>query len=317
MPIWDLEPGVEHHEHMSQQGLKPTVRTAGRRWYLQDRVWVNHPDLIFFRSNPLDETWPRLTLDESQAFCTFIGLSGGIVKLGDRLVDLDADAIDTIRRLLPTYGRAARPLDVFEREYPEVWYLPVHDSQDGYDEPFELFGLFNWGFNIDQTTEPYSEIPDDDAPREHVVDLDGLGLEGEWLAYEFWTGETLGTVEGQLVYDVPSHTGRVVALRRPTGTPQFLGWNRQLSMGGTLVEESTWDEESQRLSFRCQVAAPTSTAPFVYEIAFHIPDGFTHESEETSGVDLRDLESEIEGTVLRVRFVPEPTGTLKLSVQFE
>ena len=317
MPVWDWQPEADADDHLAQQGLKPTVRTAGRRWYLQDRLWINHPDLIFFRSNPQDETWPRLTLDEAQAFCTFIGLSGGIVKLGDRLVDLDADAINSIRQLLPTYGSAARPLDVFEREYPEVWHLPVHAPRDGLDEQFELFGLFHWGYNVDQTTEPYSEIPDDDEPRHHVLDLNEVGLDGDWLVYEFWTGESLGTVSDQLEYVVPPHSGRVLALRRPTGTPQLLGWNRQLSMGGTLVEEASWDEEAGNLSFRAQVAAPTTTAPFTYEIAFHVPEDFLFSSVATSGVEVIDVETQLDDSTLRIRFVPETTGDLELRLTFD
>jgi len=314
-PVWEWPPGTDAHDHFHQQGLKPTVRNAGRRWYLQDRVWINHPDLIFFRSNPYDETWPRLTLDESRAFCTFVGLSGGIVKLGDRLVDLDADAINTIRTLLPIYGRAARPLDLFTREYPEVWLLPV-EPLDGYAEPYVLLGLFNWGFNVDMSTTPYTDIPDDGAPLQHDVDLAALGLGGQWLAYEFWTQEFLGRVGDTLDLSVPAHRGFVVALRRPTGAPQFLGWNRQITMGGNLVYDVFWNDENRQLSFRCKVAAPTETAPFTYEVAFHVPEGFSFSAMETLGVVLREPAAVQEGPVLRVTFVPESTGDLEIVMQF-
>jgi hypothetical protein len=300
---------------MRQQGLKPTVRNAGRRWYLQDRIWVNHPDLIFFRSNTNDPSWPRLTFDEARAFCTFVGLSGGIVKLGDRLVDLDANAIAVIRSLLPIYGRAARPLDVFTREFPEQWLLPV-TPLDGADESYVLLGLFHWGRNVDLSTNPYTEIPDDAAPRHHVIDLDALGLDGEWLAYEFWSQRYLGLVRHSLTDDVAPHTGQVIALRRPTGEPQFLGWNRQITMGGVLLQEASWDEAARRLIVRFPTAAPTATAPFPYQLAFHVPAGHALSSVDSSGVTLRDLSTTVEGEVLRIRFVPDSTGDLVLTLQF-
>ncbi|MBI5489167.1 MAG: alpha-galactosidase [Deltaproteobacteria bacterium] len=315
MPVWDGLPDVPLDDAMSQQGLKPTVRNAGRRWYLQDRIWVNHPDLIFFRSNTEDPTWPPLTFEESQAFCTFVGLSGGIVKLGDRLVDLDADAINVIRTLLPIYGRSARPLDVLTREFPEVWLENV-EPLDGYDESYVLVGLFNWGRNVDLSVEPYAEIPDDGAPRWHVVDLDAQGLGGEWLAYEFWGGRYLGRVEGTLTDSVPPHDAHVIALRRPTGAPQFLGWNRQLTMGGVLLEEASWDAGSRTLTLRTPVAAPTATAPFTYEIAVYVPPGFGCTGVDTSGAPVRDVTTATEGEVLRVRFVPEATGELEMVVRF-
>jgi hypothetical protein len=314
MPVWDGVPEFDLDDHMNQQGLKPTVRNAGRRWYLEDRIWVNHPDLIFFRSNTLDPEWPPLTLEESRAFCTFVALSGGVVKLGDRLVDLDADAIDTIRVLLPIYGRSARPLDVFVREFPEVWLLEV-EPLDGYDETFPVIGLFDWGANVDMGATPYEPIPDG-GPREHVVDLDALGLGGEWLAYEFWTGEFLGRVEGVLSASVPGHSARVIALRRPTGAPRFLGWNRQITMGGTVLEQASWDGAARRLVVRMAAAAPTATAPFTYELAFHVPDGFAFSSLVPGGVPVRDVATDEEGEVLRVSFVPESTGELELVLGF-
>ncbi len=318
MPIWDHQPELSDDDHMNQQGLKPTVRNAGRRWYLQDRIWVNHPDLIFFRSNALDPTWPAITLEESQAFCTFVALSGGIVKLGDRLVDLDADAINTIRALLPIYGRSARPIDVLTAEYPEVWVLPV-EPLDGLDEDYVLVGLFNWGKNVDMGTTPYTPVPDDGSARHHEVDLDALGLTGEWLAYEFWGQEYIGPVSGTLSRDVLSHTAQVIALRRPTGAPRLLGWNRQITMGGTLLEQAAWDGASRTLTISSRVAAPTATAPFTYGIAVLVPDGHAFSSIASTGVPVTGLAAApdpADGQVLRVSFVPDATGDLTLTLSF-
>jgi hypothetical protein len=316
MPVWDHQPGLDVDDRLEQRGFKPTIRTAGRRWYLQDRVWVNHPDLILFRSNANHPEWPAVTLEETQAFCTFVALSGGIVKLGDKLVDLDGDAINTVRALIPIYGSSARPLDVFEREYPELWHLPVRAPLDGYDEDYELLGLFHWGANLDLAEQPYGELPDDGEDRAHRVALEPLGLQGEWVGYEFWTGQYLGRIEGELALDVPSHRARVVALRRPTGAPQFLGWNRQITMGGTVLGPVVWDEGARTLTLSTGVVQPTDKAPFVFELALLAPDGFALSDVASSGVDVSDLQTEVDGEVLRVSFVPEQTGDLELTLSF-
>ncbi len=315
-PVWDWDPALSADDHLSQQGFKPTVRTAGRRWYLQDRVWINHPDLIFFRSNTVDTDWPAVTLEEARAFSTFVGLSGGIVKLGDRLVDLTGDQVDVIRRLLPSYGSAARPLDVFEREFPEVWNLPVHAPLDGYDEEYEVLGLFNWGWNLDLTMSPYGEIADDGAARDHRVDLDARGLDGTWLAWEFWTGEYLGEVNGALALSVPAHDCRVVALRRPLDHPQFLGWNRQLTMGGVLLEAVTWDASQRNLTVRAPVVPGTELAPFSWRLAFHLPEGFALSAVQADGVALDSLQWRVEGDVATVEFEPTTAGELELRLVF-
>ena len=316
MPIWDHDPEYGQDEHMTQQGLKPTVRTAGRRWYLQDRLWINHNDLIFFRSNDNDDTWPTVTHEEARAFATFIGLGGGIVKIGDRLIDLEPEGINVLRQLVPIHPAAARPLDVFEREYPETWWLPMSEPLDGHEESWHLLGLFDWGSNEDLTTNPFTFLPDDDAPTDFSVPLSRLGLEGGWLAYEFWTGEFLGEISDSLELTVPSHDCRVVALRQPTGAPQFLGWNRQISMGGTVLEQATWDEASGTLTFRAEAAAGTTLAPFVHEAAFHVPAGYTFTEATPSGVTLEVWEVLDEGDVVRIRYAPEQTGTLEATLSF-
>ncbi|MFH1808591.1 MAG: alpha-galactosidase [Pseudomonadota bacterium] len=319
MPIWDWAPQIGDDEVLDQQGFKPTLRTVSRRYYLHNKVWLNHPDLIFFRSNPLDPSWPRVTLSEAQAFASFVALSGGIVKLGDRLVDLTAEQINTVRTLLPIYGQAARPLDLFHREFAETFHLRVDAPLDGYDETYDLVGLFHWGRNWDLDHEPPLERVDDGEERHVVLDLVDLGLDPglRYHAYEFWTGTYLGQVQGRLITDVPSHSARVIALRTAIDRPQFVGWNRQITMGGTVLGRVTWDAASRLLHTRMQVAADSILAPFVVELAYHVGPGRRVAELRSSGARVQDLEATIEGGVLRVRFRARQTGPLELFVRFE
>ncbi len=317
MPIWDWDEGaMDWDERFEQQGLKPTLRTAARRYFFQDTVCVNHPDLIFFRSNTNDESWPRLTQEESEAWCSWVALSGGIVKIGDRLVDLEPDHINALRKILPTHGAPARPLDLFELEYPERWHIHYDGGLDGFDESWDLLGLFHWGFNVDQTTNPYTPIEDTEDDRVHTVDLEALGIEDERLAYEFWTGEYLGLVEGELELAVPSHRSRMVALREPADHPQFLGWNRQITMGGVLLGDVSWDADSSTLELPMHAAASTDYARFEYSIAVRVPDGYGRPDMSFSGVALDSSGYTIDGEVLTISFVPVTTGELVFELTF-
>ncbi len=317
MPIWEWQPDTGAFDVMNQQGLKPTVRSSGRRWYLQHRVWINHPDLIFFRSNPLDSTWPEVTFEEARAFASFIGLSGGIVKIGDRLVDLDPPAIDTLRRLMPVYPEAARPLDVFSREFPERWHLRVGESLDGAPGGFDVLGLFHWGWNVDLTTEPFSEIEDTTADRVHTVDPTLLAGDGPWLAREFWTGEFLGEIDAAIQIAVPSHDARIVVFREVLDRPQFLGWNRQISQGGTVLSGDEWDAAASTLTLTFEAGAGTAFAPFEYVIDLHVPAGFTAAGVTVAGAADVPATMEQTGPVLRARFSPTVTEELTLTATFE
>ncbi|MBM4372659.1 MAG: alpha-galactosidase, partial [Deltaproteobacteria bacterium] len=57
-------------------GIKVTQRTAAHRYYLS-RLWVNHPDLLFYRPTPYG-----LTLGEARTWTSQVALLGGIVKVG-------------------------------------------------------------------------------------------------------------------------------------------------------------------------------------------------------------------------------------------
>ena len=315
MPVWDRQPTDDVDDPLGQQGLKPTVRAAGRRWYLQNRVWVNHPDLMFFRANPNDPDWPALTFEEARAFATFVGLSGGLVKLGDRLVDLEPDALNVVRSLLPVYPTAARPLDVFRREFPERWHLRVEQGLDGAPGPWDVLGLFHWGRNHDLTTSPYTLVPDDPAPRLFSVDPVAMGLSGtSWLAWEFWTASFLGEVSGTFDVEVPSHDARVVTLRPRAEHPVFLGWNRQLSGGGTVLESEEWADGV--LTLRFEAAAGTASAPFVWQVAAWAPAGWTLDEAVPEGATLTGFEVIGEGPVTRLRFEVEQTGELALVLRY-
>ena len=98
MPAWEgeAEDPYSLSAYFSNQGLKPMYRDCARRYYLNNRIWINHPDLIFFRSHQ-DEKIPPLTFNESCTFATAVAMQGGIVKIGDRLVDLNPEAVDCLQ----------------------------------------------------------------------------------------------------------------------------------------------------------------------------------------------------------------------------
>ena len=116
--------------------------------------------------------------------------------------------------------------------------------------------------------------------------------------------------------EVPSHQARVVALRNNTGVPQFLGWNRQITMGAALLEAVEWNEQARELRLRTPVSAPTAKAPFTYEIAFYVPDGYVQSGVDIAGATVENVQVSEDGNLLRVRFAPTANGDIELVVSF-
>lgn len=272
------------------QSFKATVRTGSRRWFYGNRAWVNHGDLIFFRSWTNDEE-PALTFEESRSFAAWIGLTGSIVKLGDKLPDLAAKtgALEVVRRLLPIYPEpGARPVDVLTRDYPEMFVNRISAPAG----EWEVVGLFHWGRNRDLSARPVVELPDD-QPRTHLVNC-----AAECLVFEHWTETFLGTKSGMFEVSVPPHDSRVLALRAKTGVPQLLGTNRHLLQGAVELGALSFDPATKILRGSARRSPGTIAAPYTMRLYFHVPAGFAFESASVAGEER--VQAEQTNEVLRV-----------------
>ena len=123
-------------------------------------------------------------------------------------------------------------------------------------------------------------------------------------------------VEGSLDVEVPSHDARVVGLRPVTDVPSFLGWNRQISMGGTLLHEARWDEAAQAMVLGFDAVPGTDLAPFTWAIAVWRPDGYALSEHVFAGGSVQAVEVIDEDEVVRVRFEPDQVGPLTLTLTF-
>jgi hypothetical protein len=254
-PVWEQPRPFDPLDDTTS--FKTTVASGARRYYFHDRVWITHNDLLFFRTPPGGKT---LTMTEAKTFASFIGLTGSIVKFGEDLRTLSPDQIQVWRQLLPTYPATARPMDLFTRQYPEQYRLPIGGSSAGSAAEWMVIGLLNWGRNYDFSVQPALEIPD--GPRDYSIDLDAWGLDPgrAYLAHEFWSETFLGVVRGRLDRTVAAHAHEIISLRLQTGRPQFLGHNRHFTQGATDLIGETWDEATRTLTVRLRVDAGTAAA---------------------------------------------------------
>jgi hypothetical protein len=291
--------------------LKSTVRTGSRRYFLHGRVWISHDDLLFFRTPP---GGPTLTLDEATTFASFIAASGSIVKLGEDLRTLTPAQIDVTRRILPSYPTGGRPLDLFERNYPEVWHTRVDGTLAGSDAAWDVLSLLHWGRNFDFGVDGAPGEMTDEA-RAYSVALATLGLDpdADYLAQEFWTEAFLGTVRGTLEHTVAPHGHAVIALRPALDRPQLLGTNRHVTQGATDLIEERWDEASGALRIRMDVDAGASDAvPFEYRVRVHAPGSFVVDEPASTGGAVTQ-----EGEVVTVTFTPAAPGEHELVLAFD
>ncbi len=274
------------------RGFKATMRTGARRWFYQNRIWVNHDDLLFFRSWPDPKIAP-LTLTEARTFASWIGLSASIVKIGDKLLDFQGhpEWIAIVRSLLPAWPDGARPLDVMIRDYPEQFRQYVVAPAGTWDN----IGLFHWGRNRDHTTTPPTDLPDSQTRTFQVACPDGC------LAFDFWNQQFLGQQSGTFAVTVAPHDARVLALRKPEGHPQLLGSNRHITQGAADMGKMTWNAAKKTLTGTLVGAVGTALAPFTYQLTFFAPKGFAFQHADVDGVGAA-LVAQQQGEIVQLRF---------------
>ena len=79
--------------------------------------------------------------EECRLRATMLCLSGSSIMFSDDLTQLPEERIRLMQTCLPAMERAARPLNLFASECPDVWHLPLETEGAAWD----LVALFNFG----------------------------------------------------------------------------------------------------------------------------------------------------------------------------
>jgi len=224
--------------------VKDCARIMAAAYFYHDKFWINDPDPIMVgRFDNPD------TLEEARVRMMVCANSGGFPTVGEPLSHMDASRLALLKKALPVYGQAARVIDLMESDDPALHHLHVdHPAGD-----WEVLTLFNW----------------DDAPQEHRVDLDRLGLPGAYQAFEFWTQEYVGLVSHELRFTVPSRACRVLRLTPVVDRPQVIGTDRHVAVGVQELPVVQWDRANNTLSGRAMRPETESGI-----ITILLPDGW-------------------------------------------
>jgi len=217
---------------------------AAKRYYFHNRTWINDADHLGLA---------LLTVPQSQAAASIIALSGGTVISGDRLDQLESARLEILKKVLPSYGQAARPLDLFEKSFPEIFALKI-DKDFG---QWWLIGYFNW---------------DEGAQVVRDCEFSRLGLppQKHYLVYEFWTQRLLADVVAKSTLTFEPSSVNLIAVHERRGVPQLLGTDRHFTQGGLELENVRWDG-SQRTLSGTGLGAPGLS----WNLAIYVPDTFS------------------------------------------
>lgn len=223
------------------------LRNTITRYFTHRRCWINDPDCVLVRQK---EDQSALTLSEMRTLATVIGLSGGMVLSSDNLPTLADHRLKYLAKLLPPYGIAARPLDLFESELPSILALPIETDFGRW----VMLAVINWEERIKTT----------------VLDLHEIVGGGPYHIFDFWSERYLGLVRGRLRLRHPPHATRLLLLKEPSEHPDLLVSTFHLTGGAVEVKALQFDEKRLTLEMEkagTQYGKLFFLVPEPYEVA--------------------------------------------------
>jgi hypothetical protein len=238
--------------------LEAIARQLAGTYMLHQRFWINNSDPLYvggrdfvhdYGSGPLpsdaslrDEVRMRLQLQLT---------SGSFVTIGENMEDFDANRLHLLTLVLPTYGQAAKPLDMFIHTTPQEYDLPIAAKWD----KWHVLVLQNWS----------------QEGQEYKVQFADLGLSEarRYLVYRFWDQAYVGEFRGAVALKVGRRTGETYAIREAPTHPWVLSTDMTLTQGAVELRDVRFDQASHELT-----GVASRHAGAEGHIAVYVPRGY-------------------------------------------
>jgi hypothetical protein len=270
------------------QGLSSSAGAAGKRWFYNNKTWTNDIDHVCI---------DLLAEHEAQAAATLIGLSGGNVMSGDRLMNLSPEKMEILKKIFPATPENTVPVDLAENDPQTVFTCNI-------ERPFG-----NWQVAAFFNTER-------EKPMQKTVQVKNLqpAPANTYLAFDFWEQRFAGEITDTLQVNVNPGSVTLLALRPKTGEPQIIGTSRHVKMGAVELAAEKYDTTTQTLT-------ATSVGPVgsAHSIFVYLPDGYGWQPRDSKIYEINPFYSvrQTETNLLRIdlQFTNTTTVEWKITVQ--
>ncbi len=243
--LTDSESGDERPDRRKWEYFRERTRQIFSRYFFNGVVWWGNPD-CFVAENDASENHSRARLQ-------VVMLAGGQYKCSNQLPEWKQERMRAFLKGLPHYGVAARPVDLFESDYPAVLDLPVCTNWSDW----HVIGVFNWG----------------DSTERISLDLSKLrpSVRGKQVVWDFWDENLLGIFSTKCSVKIPAESATLLCVRPLDSHPILISTDIHFTMGGVEVPECIWDGGKRCLYGRARRAAGDSGTLF-----FYLPPGYSH-----------------------------------------
>ena len=168
-----------------------SAAAAAKRYYFHKRTWINDADHICMS---------LLNNQQSEAAATLIAMSGGNTISGDRLIELDTYKLEILKKITPSFGEAASPVDLFDADMQSVFAIKVK-KQFG---EWTVAAFFN--ASLTETVE-----------KKFALERLWLKPGKTYLAFDFWKQQFIGEVSDEFKLTVQPGSVTLLAIHGKVG----------------------------------------------------------------------------------------------------
>lgn len=241
-PFWSAPEAVNG-------GVGPSTFNAVRATLTRACVhrlwWLNDPDCVLAR------TATQLSDVELRAWASVVGLSGGMLVLGDDFSQLDSTRLALIARLFPPSDLRPEALPPLVDDAPQRVRLDVHRGWANWT----IAGIANWT----------------DAPRDAVYDpAEWDAAPSAYYLVDLWSGEAVGPTSGPTdLGTLAAHELRLLSVHTAGDRPTAIGSTGHVLGEAMDVLDETWSDRTLRVAL-------ASDRPHTGVLLVAVPPGWRH-----------------------------------------
>jgi hypothetical protein len=245
--------------------LTEAVLGAANRFFYNGRVFWNDCDgFHVFKYKAPDGR--NFTYSQAKVDACFHAIAGNTLFISEAFnVPYPDDRIELLKRISPPTMDVAYPVDLFVQKPARIWNMPVV-------RPFgkwSVLAVFNYTGKTD---------------RKFTTTLDAakdlrLDPKKEYIAYEFWTKELIGTFKGTLVTrPLNPYDCDIYSIVEKQDHPVLISTSRHVRQMAFDIKDLAYDGQQRILR-----GVSRAVAGDPYQLRIYVPDDFS-----ANRVDLSD-----------------------------
>jgi hypothetical protein len=276
--------------------LTESVLGTTNRFFYNGRVFWNDGDgFHIYKFKAPDGK--DFTAGQAKVDAVFHAMVGNTLFLSEALnVPYPADRIELLKRISPPTMDVSYPVDLFVRRPARIFNMPV-------DRPFgkwSVVSVFNY---TGAGNRKFS------ASLDAAKDL-RLDPNKEYIAYEFWSRQLIGTFKGSFaIRPIGPYDADVYSIVEKQDHPVLISTSRHVRQMAFDIKDMAYDGAQRTLR-----GVSRAVAGDPYELRIYLPDGFSGKRVEVSGGLTATLAAE--GPLLTVAYTAASGADVEWKVFF-